>query len=153
MCLKGDLTLRPETQENEHSLLISADDEESLVAMIMRATSVINVNELCIADFVDLKIGKQSKLFIAERGSEHFVYEGMILYQISSFRVPYVKTNEALLTLQTSYQFSLRERASFSCRSRSCFFSTSSSSRIAASSLWSEETKNVTTHSVGNQAQ
>ena len=56
--------MRPETQENEHSLLISADDKESLVAMIMRATSVINVNELCIVDFVGLKIGKQSKLFM-----------------------------------------------------------------------------------------
>ena len=100
MCLKGDLTLRPETQENEHSLLISADDEESLVAMIMRATSVINVNELCIVDFVDLKIGKQSKLFIAERGSEHLVYEGIIFYQISSFRVPYIKTNEAFACLR-----------------------------------------------------
>ena len=55
MCLKGDLTLRPETQENEHSLLISADDEESLVAMIMRATPIINVNELFIVDFIDLK--------------------------------------------------------------------------------------------------
>ena len=61
MYLKGDITLRPETQENVHSLIISEDDEESLVAMIMRATSVINVNELCIVDFVDLKIGKQSK--------------------------------------------------------------------------------------------
>ena len=87
--------MRPETQEIVHSLVIEADDEESLVAMIMRANSVINVNELCIVDFVDLKIGKQSKLFIAERGSEHFVYEGIIFYQISSFRVPHVKTNEA----------------------------------------------------------
>ena len=92
--------MRPETQENVHSPIISADDEESLVAMIMRANPIINVNELCIVDYVDLKVGKQSKLFIAERSSEHFVYEGIIFYQISSFRVPYVKTNEAFACLR-----------------------------------------------------
>ena len=56
MCLRGDITLRPETQEDVHSLIIVADDEESLVAMIMRATPIINVNELCIVDFVDLEL-------------------------------------------------------------------------------------------------
>ena len=137
--------MRPETQESVHSLLISADNEESVVAMIMRATPIINVNELCIVDFVDLKIGKQSKLFSAERGSEHFIDEGIIFDQISRFRVPYVKNQRGLclMTLQTSYKFSLKERASFSCRSRSCFFSISSSSRLRASSLWSERTMNV----------
>ena len=80
--------MRPETQEDVHSLIIVADDEGRVDAMIMRGTPILNVNELCIVDLVDLKIGKQSKLFIAERGSEHFVYEGMILYQISGFRVP-----------------------------------------------------------------
>ena len=86
--MKGDITLRPETQEIVHSLVIEADDEESIVAMIMRATLIVNVNELCIVDFVDLKIGKQSKLFSAERGSEHFIDEGIIFLQISSFPVP-----------------------------------------------------------------
>ena len=86
--MKGDITLRPETQENVHSLVIVADDKESVVAMIMRATPIINVSELCIVDFVDLKIGKQSKLFSAERGSEHFIDEGIIFLQISSFPVP-----------------------------------------------------------------
>ena len=138
--------MRPETQEIVHSLVIEADDEESIVAMIMRATLIVNVDELCIVDFVDLKIGKQSKLFSAERGSEHFIDEGIIFDQISSFRVPYVKNQQGLclMTLQTSYKFSLKERASFSCRSRSCFFSISSSSRLAASSLWLEKTLNVT---------
>ena len=70
--MKGDITLRPETQENVHSLVIVADDKESVVAMIMRATPIINVNELCIVDFVDLKIGKQSKLFSAERWQRAF---------------------------------------------------------------------------------
>ena len=80
MCLKGDITLRPETQENVHSPIISADDEESLVAMIMRANPIINVNELCIVDYVDLKVGKQSKLFSAERCSGHFIYEGIVFF-------------------------------------------------------------------------
>ena len=87
MCLRGDITLRPETQEDVHSLIIVTDGEESVDAMIMRATPNINVNELCIVDFVDLKIGKQSKLSSAERGSEHFIDEGIVFYQISSFRV------------------------------------------------------------------
>ena len=80
MCFRGDITLRPETQEDVHSLFIVADDEESLVAMIMRATPIINVNELCIVDFVDLKVGKQSKLFSAERCSGHFIYEGIVFF-------------------------------------------------------------------------
>ena len=63
MCLRGDITLRPETQEDVQSLIIVADDEGSVDAMIMRGTLIINVNELCIVDFVDLKVGKQSKLF------------------------------------------------------------------------------------------
>ena len=77
---------------------------------------------------------------------EHYIDEGIIFDQISSFRVPCVKNQRGLclMTLQTSYKFSLKERASFSCRSRSCFFSISSSSRLRASSLWSEKTLNVT---------
>ena len=82
--MKGDITLRPETQENVHSLVIVADDKESVVAMIMRATPIINVNELCMVDFVDLKIGKQSMLFSAKRGNEHFFFEGIIFYELSS---------------------------------------------------------------------
>ena len=57
MCLRGDITLRPETQEDVHSLIIIADDEGSVDAMIMRGTPILNVNELCIVDFVDLKMG------------------------------------------------------------------------------------------------
>ena len=82
--LEKDITLRPETQEIVHSLIIEADDGESLVAMIMRATPIINVNELCIVDFVDLKIGKQSMLFSEKRGNEHFFFEGIIFYELSS---------------------------------------------------------------------
>ena len=71
-------------------------DEEGNDAKIMSATRNIQVNELCIVDFVDLKVGKQSKLFSAERCSGHFIYEGIVFFlQISSFRVLYVKTNEA----------------------------------------------------------
>ena len=49
--------MRPETQEDVHSLIIVADDEGSVDAMIMRETPILNVNELCIVDFVDLKMG------------------------------------------------------------------------------------------------
>ena len=51
---------------------MEADEEESIDAMIMRATPNIKVNELCIVDFLDLKDGEQSKLFSAKRDSEHF---------------------------------------------------------------------------------
>ena len=96
MCLKGDLTLRPETQENEHSLLISADDEESLVAMIMRATSVINVNELCIVDFVDLKMGNNPSSSVQSVAVGTLsMKESFFFFQISCFRILHVKTNEA----------------------------------------------------------
>ena len=64
--------MRPETQEDVHSLIIEADDEGSVDAMIMRGTPILNVNELCIVDFVDLKMEKQSKLFIAKPDSEQF---------------------------------------------------------------------------------
>ena len=64
--------MRPETQEDVHSLIIVADDEGSVDAMIMRGTPILNVNELCIVDFVDLKMEKQSKLFIAKPDSEQF---------------------------------------------------------------------------------
>ena len=98
MCLKGDLTLRPETQENEHSLLISADDEESLVAMIMRATPIINVNELCIVDFVDLKI-KKNNLCSSLQNVAMSIFSLKESFS-TSFRVPYVKTNEAFACIR-----------------------------------------------------
>ena len=78
--MKGDITLRPETQEDVHPLIMEADEEESNDAMIMSATRNIQVNELCIVDFVDLKVGKQSKLFSAERCSGHFIYEGIVFF-------------------------------------------------------------------------
>ena len=86
--------MRPETQEDEHSLIIVADEEESLVAIIMRATPIINVNELCIVDFVDLKVGGQSKLFSGKRDREHFIYEG-----ITFLHIPMLNTNEAFACL------------------------------------------------------
>ena len=64
--------MRPETQEDVHPLIMEADEEESNDAKIMSATRNIQVNELCIVDFVDLKVGEQSKLFSAKRDSEHF---------------------------------------------------------------------------------
>ena len=51
---------------------MEADEEESNDAMIMSATRNIQVNELCIVDFIDLKVGEQSKLFSANRDSKHF---------------------------------------------------------------------------------
>ena len=99
MCLRGDITLRPETQEDEHSLIIVADDEESLVAIIMRATPIINVNELCIVDFVDLKMEKQSKLFIAKPDSEQFYLHMSELFSIKFRAFLMIKTNEAFACL------------------------------------------------------
>ena len=96
MCFRGDITLRPETQEDVHSLFIVADDEESLVAMIMRATPIINVNELCIVDFVDLKMGNNPSSSVQSVAVGTLsMKESFFFFQISSFRVLYVKTNEA----------------------------------------------------------
>ena len=101
--MRGDITLRPETQEDVHSLFIVADDEESLVAMIMRATPIINVNELCIVDFVDLKMEKQSKLFIAKPGSEQFYLLMSELFSIKFRAFLMIKTNEAFACLHNRH--------------------------------------------------
>ena len=86
--------MRPETQEDVHPLIMEADEEESIDAMIMRATPNIKVIELCIVDFVDLKVGGQSKLFSGKRDREHFIYEGIIFLHI-----PMLNTNEAFACL------------------------------------------------------
>ena len=95
--------MRPETQEDEHSLIIVADEEESLVAIIMRATPIINVNELCIVDFVDLKMEKQSKLFIAKPGSEQFYLLMSELFPIKFRAFLMIKTNEAFACLHNRH--------------------------------------------------
>ena len=99
MCLRGDITLRPETQEDVHSLIIVADDEGSVDAMIMRGTPILNVNELCIVDFVDLKMGNNPS------SSVHSVAVGTLSmkesffpnFELSKFLM--LKTNEAFACL------------------------------------------------------
>ena len=94
--------MRPETQEDVHSLFIVADDEESLVAMIMRATPIINVNELCIVDFVDLELETiQALQCIAERGSGHFIYEGIAFSKFRAFEFFMLKPTRPLLAYVT----------------------------------------------------
>ena len=93
--------MRPETQEDVHPLIMEADEEESIDAMIMRATPNINVNELCIVDFVDLKMGNNPSSSVQSVAVGTLsMKESFFFFQISSFRVLYVKTNQAFACLR-----------------------------------------------------
>ena len=82
---------------------MEADEEESIDAMIMRATPNIKVIELCIVDFVDLKMEKQSKLFIAKPGSEQFYLLMSELFSIKFRAFLMIKTNEAFACLHNRH--------------------------------------------------
>ena len=104
--------MRPETQEDVHSLIIVADDEGSVDAMIMRGTPILNVNELCIVDFVDLKMGNNPSSSVQSVAVGTLsMKESFFFLQISSFRVLYVKTNQAFACLRYRILSLLLERA------------------------------------------